>query len=83
MKPKATEGVPAADVKVGDVLFLLLDFPAFVDKIRVQGEVRRVALLPDRTGFAVGVRFSRFLEDAQAKVRRLVENGALRGVKRR
>jgi phosphoheptose isomerase len=76
-------GVPASDVKVGDVLFLLLDFPAFVDKIRVQGEVRRVALLPDRSGFAIGVRFSRFLEDAQAKVRRLVENGALRGVKRR
>ncbi len=73
-------GPPA---KVGDALFVLLDFPAFVDKIKVQGEVRRVEPLPDRTGYAVGVRFSRFLDDAQAKVRRLVENDALRGVRRR
>jgi hypothetical protein len=74
---------PTPDVKVGDSLFLHLDFPAYVDKVRVQGEVRRVGLLPDRSGLAMGVRFSRFLDDAQAKVRRLVENGNLRGVKRR
>lgn len=73
-------GPPA---KVGEPLFVLLDFPAFVDKIKVQGECRRVEPLPDRTGYAVGIRFSRFLDDAQAKVRRLVENDALRGVRRR
>jgi D-arabinose 5-phosphate isomerase GutQ len=73
----------APEVKVGDSLFLHLDFPAYVDKVRVQGDVRRVGVLPDRQGIAVGVRFSRFLDDAQAKVRRLVENGNLRGVKRR
>ncbi|MBI3724881.1 SIS domain-containing protein [bacterium] len=71
------------DVGIGDAVFVLLDVPAFVDRIRVQGDVRRIALLPDRTGFAVGVRFQRFLDDAQAKVRRLVENEALRGVRRR
>jgi hypothetical protein len=73
-------GAPA---RVGESLFVLLDFPAFVDRIKVQGEVRRVAPLGDRSGFTVGVRFSRFLDDAQAKVRRLVENDALRGVRRR
>lgn len=74
---------PAAEVKVGDSLFMHLDFPIYVDKVRVQGEVRRVGMLPDRSGLAVGVRFSRFLDDAQAKVRKLVENSQLRGVKRR
>ncbi len=76
----ATNGAPA---RVGESLFVLLDFPAFVDRIKIQGEVRRVELLEDRSGFTVGVRFSKFLDDAQAKVRRLVENDALRGVRRR
>jgi len=77
---RSKEGPPA---KIGDALFVLLDFPAFVDRIKVQAEVRRVEPLADRSGYAVGVRFSRFLDDAQAKVRRLVENDALRGVRRR
>jgi len=69
--------------KVGESLFVLLDFPAFVDRIKVMADVRRVEPLADRSGHAVGVRFARFLDDAQAKVRRLVENDALRGVRRR
>jgi phosphoheptose isomerase len=76
----AKNGAPA---RVGEPLFVLLDFPAFVDRIKIQGEVRRVEPLEDRSGYTVGVRFSKFLDDAQAKVRRLVENDALRGVRRR
>jgi phosphoheptose isomerase len=70
-------------VKVGESLHVLLDFPAFVDRIKVLADVRRVEPLADRSGHAIGVRFARFLDDAQAKVRRLVENDALRGVRRR
>jgi phosphoheptose isomerase len=83
--PANMPALQPTDVKIGEPVYLLLDFPAFVDRIRVQGEVRRVS--PFKTaagsGFTIGVRFSRFLDDAQAKVRRLVENGALRGVRRR
>lgn len=71
------------DVAVGDVMFFTLDFPAFPEPLRVKGEVRRVMKLKGEAGAAVGVRFVQYHGDAEAKVRRLLEQPALRTVRRR
>jgi hypothetical protein len=72
---------PPGDLKVGDILHLSLDFPAYPDPVRVKAQVRRVSA-PDAPP-AVGVRFVQWVGDAEVRVRRLVENVQLRTVRRR
>lgn len=71
------------DFEVGDLLCFTVDFPAFPEPLRVKGEVRRVMKLKGGGGFAAGVRFLQYQGDAEAKVRRLLDSGPLRGVRRR
>lgn len=73
----------AKELEVGDVLCFVIDFPAFPEPVRVKGEVRRVVKLKSGGGWGAGVRFVQWHGDAEARVRRLVENVQLRGVRRR
>lgn len=73
----------ARDYEVGDVLFFVLDFPAFPEPLRLKGEVRRVQKLKNGGGFGAGVKFVQWVGDAEAKVRRLIDNAQLRAVRRR
>lgn len=73
----------AGELQVGDVLCFVIDFPAFPEPVRLKGEVRRVVKLKSGGGFGAGVRFVQWHGDAEARVRRLVENVQLRGVRRR
>jgi hypothetical protein len=71
------------DYEIGDVLHFTLDFPAFPEPIKVKGEVRRIIRMKNGGGFGAGVRFVQYHGDAEARVRRLLENAQLRGVRRR
>jgi hypothetical protein len=73
----------ARDYDVGDVLFFVLDFPAFPEPLRLKGEVRRVQKLKSGGGFGAGVKFVQWVGDAESKVRRLIDNAPLRAVRRR
>lgn len=73
----------ARDYDVGDVLFFVLDFPAFPEPLRLKGEVRRVQKLKNGGGFGAGVKFVQWVGDAESKVRRLIDNAPLRAVRRR
>lgn len=74
---------PPQDLKVGEIVHLLLDFPAYPDPVRVKAQVRRVNGPDGGTPAAVGVRFVQWVGDAEVRVRRLVENAQLRSVRRR
>lgn len=74
---------PARDLKVGDIVHLALDFPAYPDPVRVKAQVRRVTAESDPAVSTVGVRFVQWVGDAEVRVRRLVENVQLRSVRRR
>ena len=77
---------PTQELKVGDIVHLALDFPAYPDPVRVKAQVRRVASATAAEGpeaFTVGVRFVQWVGDAEVRVRRLVENVQLRSVRRR
>lgn len=72
---------PSQDLKVGDLVHLLLDFPAYPEPVRVKGQVRRIEGTDLHT--VVGVRFVQWVADAEVRVRRLIENVQLRSVRRR
>jgi hypothetical protein len=70
------------DLEVGDELWLGLDIPAFVDPLRLMGEVRRLAA--QRTGgTSVGIRFTKHDAETQQKIKRLIDNVGLRSASRR
>ncbi|RMG13883.1 MAG: PilZ domain-containing protein [Planctomycetota bacterium] len=68
-------------LEIGDVRYFAVDFPAFPSPVRFKGEVRR--LIPVSEGQAAGVRFLEYVGDAEAKIRRLLEEDRLRNVRRR
>lgn len=73
MKPEQFES--------GVELAMALDFPAFSEPLRVNGCLRRVE--EEAWGIRLGFEFTAFKPDAKKKLRRLHENIALRGIRRR
>jgi len=69
--------------KIGDVLFLTLDMPAFPSPVLVKGQVRRISLQKVGDGATIGIRFVQWVGEAEDNLRRLVEDEALRTVRRR
>ncbi|MCA8925924.1 MAG: PilZ domain-containing protein [Planctomycetes bacterium] len=69
--------------KIGDVLFLTIDVPAFPSPVLVKGQVRRISLQKSGDGATVGIRFVQWVGEAEDNLRRLVDNEALRVVRRR
>lgn len=70
----------ATDFEQGSELVMALDFPAFMEPLRVNGRLRRIE--EDETGIHLGIEFTEFKKDAEKKLRRLVQNVALRGIRR-
>lgn len=70
----------AKEFEPGSDLVMALDFPAFMEPLRVNGRLRR--LEEDEDGIRLGIEFIEFKKDAEKKLRRLVQNVALRGIRR-
>ncbi len=69
-------------LQVGEACYLSLDVPAFPRPVLVRAEVRRVTRRGPDT-WAVGVRFSEFVADAEERIQRLLDVPQLRAVRRR
>ncbi|MEZ6188472.1 MAG: PilZ domain-containing protein [Planctomycetota bacterium] len=69
--------------KIGDVLYLTVDVPAFPAPVLVKGQVRRISLQKVGDGATIGIRFVQWVGEAEDNLRRLVDNEALRVVRRR
>ncbi|MDF1663896.1 MAG: PilZ domain-containing protein [Planctomycetota bacterium] len=70
----------ADDFQQGSELVMALDFPAFMEPLRVNGRLRRIE--EDEEGIHLGIEFTEFKKDSEKKLRRLVQNVALRGIRR-
>lgn len=71
------------DIEIGTVCYFAVDFPAFPLPVRFKGEIRRVIALEREEGFSAGIRFLEYADDAESKIRRLLDDQALRDVRRR
>lgn len=70
----------AEDFEKDSELVMALDFPAFMEPLRMNGRLRRIE--ESRDGIHLGIEFTEFKKDAEKKLRRLVQNVALRGIRR-
>jgi hypothetical protein len=70
----------ADEFELDSEIVMALDFPAFMEPLRVNGRLRRVAQSPK--GVQLGFEFTDFKKDAEEKLQRLMKNVALRGIPR-
>lgn len=68
--------------QIGEACYLSLDVPAFPRPVLVRAEVRRITRRGPDT-WAVGVRFTEFVGDAEERIQRLLDVPQLRAVRRR
>ncbi len=66
----------------GEKLYLSIDIPAFLDPLRLRGEVQEIAGSSDRKTYHVTIEFLDLEEEAQTKLQRLTENQLLRDIAR-
>lgn len=66
----------------GEDLFLCVNIPAFLDPLRLKGNVQRVEGSVDRRAYAVSITFTSFEGEAREKLKRLTENQLLRDIAR-
>lgn len=69
-------------IDLGDLLFLSLDIPAFLDPIQLQAKVMRIEGSANRRRYTVSMDFVHFHKDAAAKLQRLSDNPLLRDIAR-
>ena len=70
----------AAEFELNSEVMMALDFPAFMEPLRVNGCLRRIS--ENARDVCLGFEFTEFKKDAEKKLKRLVQNVALRGIHR-